>query len=86
MVNEFPKREHTKVICFFYKRETYCVAEYFDGQFYMRRGEAQFEGIVEPDAWVAFPTPMEDGTLEDDRVHQLRYEVDDNINCITEFD
>lgn len=85
MNNEFPKREHTKVICFFYESETYCVAEYFDGQFHMRRGEAQFAGIVEPDAWVAFPTPMDDGTLEDDKVHQLHYDVDKSIKCINEM-
>lgn len=80
--NKFPKREHTKVICFFYKSETYCVAEYFDGQFHMRRGEAQFAGIVEPDAWVAFPIPMEDGTLEDEKVHQMYYEAGQSIKCI----
>lgn len=33
MANKFPKIEHTKVICFFYNSETYCVAEYFEGQF-----------------------------------------------------
>lgn len=86
ITNEFPKREHTKVICFLYNWETFCVAEYFDGQFHIRRGEAQFAGIIEPDAWVSFPILMEDGKLEDDNVHQLHYpDESDEIRCITEY-